>query len=132
MIVVYKPDNADEVCWDLDEVKPTFAEAKAAEHAGGFAWQQLRAEIDEGNLSALQAVVWVLRKRAEPTLKFDDLDDLPLGSVETRYSEVEKEFMRDHIKADKSLSADERKATLALLGIEEKPPAAKPRSRGKG
>lgn len=131
MIVVYKPEGEAEQSWDLDEVKPTFAEAKAAERAGAFAWQQMRAELDDGNLNALQAVVWVLRKRGEPTLKFEDLDDLPLGSVETRYSDVEKDFMRDHIKADKNLTADEKKATLALLGVEEKAPA-KPRSRGKG
>lgn len=121
MILVYKPENADVQRWDLAEVKVTFAEAKAAEKAGGFTWRKLQEELTEGNTAALQAAVWVLRKRDEPTLRYSDLESLPVDSISTEYSADEKAFLRASVEADENISEAEREVMYQVLGIADEP-----------
>lgn len=131
MILVYTPESGDEKRWDLAEVKVTFAEAKAAEKAGGFSWRELDTELNEGNVSALQAALWVLRKREETTLRFADLENLPVDAAHTEYSDNEREFMRAHIEANSEMSPDEKDAALTLLGFDTSKPAKKAAPKGK-
>ncbi|KAF4408654.1 hypothetical protein [Streptomyces lycii] len=128
MILVYKPETGEAQRWDLDNVKATFAEAKAAEAVANFSWVRLGQELGEGNLAVLQAALWILRKREEPTLKFADLEDLPLGAVAVEHSPAEKQFMREHILTDPSLSEPERAATLKMLELEDEPEADAPKA----
>lgn len=125
MILVYTPDEGEEQRWDLAEVKVTFAEAKAAEKAGGVAWRKLEQALTDGNVEALQAAVWVLRKRDEPTLRFADLENLPIDSTRTEYSDDEKAFLRASVEADTSMSDAEKEATLLVMGISAEDPTPK-------
>lgn len=124
MILTYRPEGADEQRWDLTQTRATFAEAKAAEKAGGFQWVNLEQELAEGNLGALQAALWVFRKRAEPTLTFADLDDLPLGSVDVDFGVDERAFMRAQIAGNESLSDEAKAAALRMLGYGDEDPEA--------
>lgn len=117
MILVYRPTEGDEKRWDLDDTKVTFAEAKAAEHAGGFRWAERTGELTQGNVSALQAILWILRKREEPTLRFADLEDLDVDSVDTEYGAAEKSFMRGFIENNAELTAEDKAAAIAALGF---------------
>jgi hypothetical protein len=125
VILVYAPEGSDEQRWDLAETKVTFAEAKAAEKAGGIAWVKLEEELTNGNVAALQAALWVLRKRTEPALRFADLEDLPIGSVRTEYSDDEKAFFRAAVEADSDMTDAEKAATLQIMGIADAEPAPK-------
>ena len=49
-------------------------------------WMQALASFDA---EALTALVWVARKRQEPTLKYEDVS-FPLGSIDFEMSEEEK------------------------------------------
>jgi hypothetical protein len=131
VILVYTPAEGDEKRWDLSEVKVTFAEAKAAEKAGGFSWRELDTELNEGNVSALQAALWVLRKRDETNLRFADLEDLPVDAAHTEYSDDEREFMRAHIEGNADMSREEKDAALTLLGFDPSKPAKKAAPKGK-
>lgn len=121
MILVYTPDTGDEKRWDLAEVKVTFAEAKAAERAGNFTWRKLEQELTDGNVEALQAAVWVLRKRDEPTLRFADLESLPIDAIRTEYSADEKAFLKASVEADPDMTDSEKEAALAVLGLTDEP-----------
>lgn len=133
MILVYKPAEGDEKRWDLDDTKVTFAEAKAAEHAGGFRWSERTGELTQGNTAALQAILWILRKRDEPTLRFADLEDLDVDSVATEHSDVEKSVLRSIIEQNDELSAEEKSVALTVLGYDSEAdePAPKARTRKK-
>lgn len=131
MILVYKPDTGDEKRWDLAEVRATFAEAKAAENAGGFAWRDVDSELSDGNVAALQSVLWILRRRDEPTLRFADLESLPMESAHAEYSDDEREFMRKHIEANEDMTREEKDAALTLLGFDPAKPARKPAPKAK-
>lgn len=124
MIIIYRPENGDEQRWDLADIKATFAEGRAAEKAGGFKWVQLEQELAEGNIDALQAAVWVLRKRSEPTLTFRDLDDLPIGSVDVEFAPAEKALMRAQLENDPTMSDEARQLALEMLGADDAPAPA--------
>lgn len=117
MILVYRPDEGDVQQWDLADTKFTFAEAKAAEKAGHFQWVRLDQELSDGNIEVLQALTWVLRKRSEPALTLQDLDELSMDSVSVEYGSAEKAFMRAQVDSDASLNDEEKAAALLILGI---------------
>lgn len=57
-----------------------FAEARAIQKATGAT---LGALIEsEGDSDTIQALVWVSMKRVRPEMKFSDLDEIPVSSVE--------------------------------------------------
>lgn len=117
MILVYAPADGEEKSWDLDTAKVNFAEAKAAEKAGGFSWNEVAQELKDGHLGATQATLWVLRKRDEPNLRFADLEDLGVNEVRVEYGPAEKAFLRASVENNAELSDEEKAATLALLGV---------------
>lgn len=63
--------------YELDQERLTFGEARAIERVTGVTFDKLA-----GDIMSTQALVWVAMKRAEPTLKFSDLDDLTFGEFE--------------------------------------------------
>lgn len=119
MILVYRPADGEEQSWDLDTARVTMAEAKAAEKAGEFSWSDVAQELKAGHLGAVQATLWVLRKRDDATLKFTDLDDLAVDDVRVQYGPAEKAFLRASVANNDDLSDEEKTATLALLGVTE-------------
>lgn len=121
MIIIYRPDDGEEQRWDLEDIKVTFAEARAAERVGGFKWVQVQEELAQGSINALQAAVWVLRKRTEPTLAHSDLDDLPVGSVDVQFAPAEKAIMRAQIEGDPTLSDDAKRMALEMMGVADEP-----------
>ncbi|MGW6295173.1 hypothetical protein [Streptomyces sp. NPDC055058] len=123
MIIIYRPEDGEEQHWDLADVKATFAEARAAERAGGFKWAQVQEELAQGNIDALQAAVWVLRKRSEPTLLFSDLDDLPVDAIDVDFAPAEKAIMRAQLEGDPTMSEEARQMALEMLGAADTEPA---------
>ncbi len=69
----------DGVKHEFDEDKLTFAEGRALERVTGHSFGEMGEAAKRGDLTTLQAFVWVAMKRAEPTLTFSDLDDRSIG-----------------------------------------------------
>lgn len=57
-----------------------FAEARAIQKATGVTLGALMES--EGDVSTMQALMWVSMKRSRPTMTFFDLDQVPMASVE--------------------------------------------------
>ena len=68
--------------YEFDDASMTFAEGRAIEKVTGVPFGEVGTLAKKGSMTAIQAMVWVAMKRAEPTLKFSDLDDRPISSVE--------------------------------------------------
>lgn len=66
----------------FDEDRLTFGEARALEKVCGYPFKDLGKHLQSGEMTSLQAVIWVAMKRGEPTLKFSDLDDMSLADIE--------------------------------------------------
>jgi hypothetical protein len=72
----------------------TFGEARAIEKVTGLTMAQIaqaqsRPELQTTDVT--QALVWVSMKRKEPTMKFGDLDDVDITSIEWLPEEGESE-----------------------------------------
>lgn len=68
--------------FEFDPNKLTFNEAKSIEKATGLKFGKFGEDLAEGSTSAIQAYAWVLLRRNNPELRFDDLGDFELGSLE--------------------------------------------------
>lgn len=74
--------SVDGVKHEFDEERITFAEGRAIEKVTGEPFGQIARHAHEGNLTVMQAFIWVALKRDEPTLQFSDLDDRAMADFE--------------------------------------------------
>ena len=68
--------------YDADPGKIRFSEAKAIENVTGLTYTQWDALLAAGSATAAQALVWVLMRRTNPDLRFDDVEDLAMDDIE--------------------------------------------------
>ena len=66
---------------EYDPSKILNVEAIAAQKVTGLGWAEWLDALGKGDMTALTALVWVLRKRTEPELRFTDVS-FPIGDVE--------------------------------------------------
>ncbi len=87
--------TVDDVKHEFDEDKLTFAEGRALERVTGHSFGEMGDAAKRGDLTTLQAFVWVAMKRTEPTLTFSDLDDRSIGDFEFGSDEDEPDDAPD-------------------------------------
>lgn len=118
MILTYAPDDGDKQEWRFRGDRLMTTEAEAIEKVTAFTYADFGRKLLEGNPTARRAVVWVLRKRTEPTLRFGDVD-FPMGALTLDFEDEEKEAMRQAISDDRSLSEEDKMEALAEIGFSD-------------
>ena len=78
MATTFRVDGQD---YDFDVDKLLNVELIAIERATGLTVNQWAAGLDAGSAVAVTGLVWVMRKRTEPTLKFEDVS-FPMSTFE--------------------------------------------------
>lgn len=68
--------------YEYDEDKLTFAEAKAFEKNAGATIPDLQIGQAGRSSRVIQAMLWSAMKRQEPTLKFEDLEEMRFSDFE--------------------------------------------------
>lgn len=68
--------------FDVDPGRIKFGEAKRIEQVTGMTFGEWGKALQAGSVTALQALVWVLKRRTHPDVRIDDIDDLEFGQVE--------------------------------------------------
>ena len=96
MLIIYRPEGGEEQTWQFDPQEMLDVEATAIERVTGFTYAEFGEKFLKGSILAWKALLWVLRRRTEPTLAFRD--------VSVRVKEFEWK-----------LDAEERKVALANL-----------------
>lgn len=81
--------------YEFDESRIMFAEARAIEGATGLTMKELGVEMNRGSATALQALMWIAVKRAEPATRFSDLDEWDIGSIDFDGADVAAEDEAD-------------------------------------
>lgn len=71
--VIFTPKDGDRHEWDFDPRKLLTPERIAIEKATQMAWGDFKAAIARDSTVAWQALLWVLLKRSEPTLRLADV-----------------------------------------------------------
>lgn len=72
MIIVYTPKGGEPEHYDADSLK--VSEASIVQRTVGMKWQEILQGLGEDDLDAMRGIVWVIKKRSSPTLRFGDFD----------------------------------------------------------
>ncbi|MFF7067298.1 hypothetical protein [Streptomyces pseudovenezuelae] len=72
MIVVYTPAGGEPEQYDASTLK--VSEASIVQRTVDMKWQEILQGLGEDDLDAMRGIVWVIKKRSNPTLRFGDFD----------------------------------------------------------
>ncbi|MCX5584285.1 hypothetical protein [Streptomyces erythrochromogenes] len=72
MIILYRPEGGEEQQFDMRRVRTS--EAAIVQKAADMKWGEIKAGVREDDPTSLRGVVWVLKKREQPNLRWNDFD----------------------------------------------------------
>lgn len=74
MIIVYAPEGGEEQTFDVGLGKFRASEIQIIERTADARWSDIKEAAVEGDIHALRVIVWAIRRRSEPKLRFHDFD----------------------------------------------------------
>lgn len=74
MIIVYEPEGSEPQSFDAGRGKLRASEIQIIERTADARWPDIKDGVRAGDIHALRVVVWAIRKRTEPALRFGDFD----------------------------------------------------------
>lgn len=72
MIIVYTPAGGEPEHYDASTLK--VSEASIVQRTVDMKWQEILQSLAEDDPDAMRGIVWVIKKRSNPTLRFGDFD----------------------------------------------------------
>jgi hypothetical protein len=114
VLLIYKPEGADERRWTFSPDQLMSSEAEALENVTGMTYEEIGQALIKGSAKARRALLWVYLKREDPTLRHAQVDP-PVGSVGVDYEQHELVAIRDKLAEDTDMSDADRTAALAQL-----------------
>lgn len=111
MLLIYRPEGADERQWTFDPQKLLSSEAEAIEKVTGLTYEEFGQALVKGSAAARRALLWVYLKREDAPLRFSQVD-VPVGSVGIDYETHELVAIRDALLDNRDLSDKERADAL--------------------
>lgn len=93
MIIVYTPEGADPEQYDARTLLSS--EASIVARTIDEKWPAIKEGLARDDLDAMRGIVWILRKRHAPTLRFGDFDP-GVEELTTRYDKREIEDWVDN------------------------------------
>ncbi len=114
MLLIYRPEGADERRWTYAPDKLMSSEAEALEKVTGLTYEEFGTALIKGSATARRALLWVYLKREAPTLRHSQVD-VPVGAVGIDYEQHELHAIRDKLAESTDMSDEDRNAALAQL-----------------
>jgi hypothetical protein len=116
--LTYTPDGSDKPqVWRYEPDKLLSSEAIAIEKVTGWSYEEFGMHLVQRAMLARKALLWVLLKRNEPTLRFDQIDP-PVSAIELEYDLDELTAMRAEVEKNEDLTDAERRAALEFFDSE--------------
>ncbi|MEV0470208.1 hypothetical protein [Streptomyces prunicolor] len=72
MIVIYTPKGGEPEKYDASSLK--VSEASIVQRTVEMKWQQILSGLEQDDLEAMRGIVWVIKKRSQPSLRWGDFD----------------------------------------------------------
>lgn len=118
MKLTYTPEGSDKPqTWRYEPDKMLSSEAIAIEKVTGWEYEDFGSHLVQRSVLARKALLWVLLKRAEPTLRFDQIDP-PVSAIELEYDLDELTAIRAQVEKSKQWTEEELLEALELLDSE--------------
>lgn len=114
MIVSFTPVEGDTRTYDFKPKKMLSVEAETVERLTGRTYNEAVQAMIAGSALCRRAVVFVLEKRAHPTLSWGAFD-FPYDAVEVEFDATELADIKAAVSAAPGLTEDERTAALEQI-----------------
>jgi hypothetical protein len=121
LIVVYTPAGGEPEQYDASALR--VSEASILQRTIDQKWAKIQEGLQEDDLDAMRGVVWVLKKRSNPSLRFGEIDPL-VGEMTTRMDAREVESWVDHSFASADSDSDLTTEMVAAILLERLPGVA--------
>lgn len=72
MIIVYTPAGGEPEHYDASTLR--VSEASIVQRTVDMKWQEILEGLERDDLDAMRGIVWVLKKRSQPSLRFGEFD----------------------------------------------------------
>ncbi|MFE7232561.1 hypothetical protein ACFVAF_18245 [Streptomyces sp. NPDC057596] len=72
MIVVYTPAGGEPEQYDASSLR--VSEAAIVQRTVDMKWQDIKEGLEQDDLDAMRGIVWVIKKRSQPSLRFGEFD----------------------------------------------------------
>lgn len=123
MKLVYTPTDGEPEEYDFEPSKLLSAEAESIEDLRGARWdsfEEFGQLFLKGNAKAHRAALWIMKRRKNPALKFEDLS-YPLNALAISFSDEEASKFIESIRNNPDLDEDQKHYLLEALhlGIHE-------------
>lgn len=110
MIIVYTPaDGGEPERYDQRDL--LVSEASIVSRTIDKTWGEIKQGLGEEDLDSMRGIVWVLKKRHQPTLRFKDFDP-SVDDMETRF---DKREIVDYVENAISIRASEPDVTMEQI-----------------
>ena len=116
MLIDFMLDD-EKLHWEFKPDRLLTSEAEALEKVTGLSFTDWVNGLMSNQATACRGLVWILRKRTEPTLRYGAVD-FPMGDLSIDFDAEEKSLMRDQILASNALTDEERTQALEFLGFD--------------
>jgi hypothetical protein len=122
MLIIYTPDGGDRQEFEFDPDSAWSFEAELIESVGRPLWVAYETDfldlLREGNFTARKALLWVLLRRENPTLRFADLV-VKTNEVVMGLDKAERRVMRQRMAAGEFSAAEIEQIQTLLVGYPE-------------
>lgn len=99
MRFTYKPEGATKArSWPFEPLKLMSPEAEAVERLTGMPFNKWVEQVQEGSVTAIHGLLWVLLRRDNPTLKYDAVQ-FSMGEVDFVLDAEERAAVRKALAA---------------------------------
>jgi hypothetical protein len=114
MQFVYKPEGIDPKKWDFAPEKLMNPESEAIERVTKMTFGEWADAVTRGSVTAIHALLWVLLKRADPTLTYDAVQ-FSLSEVDFELTDEESAEMKTVLEAKVANGEELSPGDAALL-----------------
>lgn len=112
MIIVYTPEGGEPEQYDARALK--VSEASIVQRTIDQKWGEVKQGLAEDDLDAMRAIVWVLKKRTNPSLRFAEVDP-GVDEMVTRFDREEATNYVTNVVASLTADGDATKEDVARL-----------------
>jgi hypothetical protein len=136
MKLIYTPEDGERQEWSIRLSELLSPESEALEGCARDSWQtfdEFTDLVDQGNLKARRALLWILLRRENPRLRFSDLV-VKVGETDMDYDDGQVADLQA-TALDESASDEEREAArfrLEATGRQVEEPTEQPESEPVG
>ncbi|MGA5330949.1 hypothetical protein ACPCJT_20190 [Streptomyces griseoincarnatus] len=111
MIIVYTPAGGEPEHYDASSLR--VSEASIVQRTVDMKWQDILEGLERDDLDAMRGIVWVLKKRSQPSLRFGEFDP-GITEMTTRMDNREISAWLDNILAiaDEDLTVEQMEKVI--------------------